>query len=75
MQVSGRLLIATHLEQSNKLSSQLETGWTSSEIQFDFVYWTVLGPRLSLLKGPSSLPVDSFVDSTYEPHPRFFCAG
>jgi hypothetical protein len=68
MQVGGRLLIATHLDQSNYLASQKQG-------QVKKLTLTVsigLFPRLSF-KGSQQSSSGLFTggDSTYEPHPRF----
>jgi len=73
LQVGGRLLIATHFEQSNYLANQKQ----GTVNKYDLIVFItlLLGSSRALkvcafLQGPSSLPVDS-LGSTDEPHPRF----
>ncbi len=78
LQEGGRLLIATHLDQSNYLPNQKQGAVNK-------YYWIVfirLFPRLhqgsercAIFQGPSSLPVEDSLDLTHEPHPRFPVQG
>jgi hypothetical protein len=73
LQVRGRLLIATHLDQSNYLPNQKQ----AESIKYDLTLFIRLFQGSEICKtfqGPRTLPVDSLNWSS-EPHPRGVVQG